>query len=282
MALQKFSFSYQRTQTYISSRSKYNFIYTEKFTTKMLKPKKQRLKNKLEKDAFLAVCRGCSDVLMFDLSISTTEHFPPLAQNVKLKLWYNCLFFLSGSLNLESQLGRKLVFHYPGGRNRKNYSFSNEEVRRIDLENQRLLRELSRLSPGPRSGSAPVKKSHGASNSPRIRLTHSAVNRQREQQRIERENLVSFTSWVKTQPLICLIVLIIGGLNSKRNICDKLSKKLICFCVSLSFANNRRVSPGDNSSPTNVLNWMIPPQLILVCNVGEKITPVSLQYTYNL
>uniref|UniRef100_A0A3P8QL06 Cilia- and flagella-associated protein 97 n=1 Tax=Astatotilapia calliptera TaxID=8154 RepID=A0A3P8QL06_ASTCA len=94
-----------------------------------------------------------------------------------------------GSLNLESQLGRKLVFHYPGGRNRKNYSFSNEEVRRIDLENQRLLRELSRLSPGPRSGSAPVKKSHGASNSPRIRLTHSAVNRQREQQRIERENL---------------------------------------------------------------------------------------------
>ncbi|XP_063332273.1 cilia- and flagella-associated protein 97 isoform X2 [Pelmatolapia mariae] len=93
------------------------------------------------------------------------------------------------SLNLESQLGRKLVFHYPGGRNRKNYSFSNEEVRRIDLENQRLLRELSRLSPGPRSGSAPVKKSHGASNSPRIRLTHSAVNRQREQQRIERENL---------------------------------------------------------------------------------------------
>uniref|UniRef100_A0A3Q4HBH5 Cilia- and flagella-associated protein 97 n=1 Tax=Neolamprologus brichardi TaxID=32507 RepID=A0A3Q4HBH5_NEOBR len=87
------------------------------------------------------------------------------------------------------QLGRKLVFHYPGGRNRKNYSFSNDEVRRIDLENQRLLRELSRLSPGPRSGSAPVKKSHGASNSPRIRLTHSAVNRQREQQRIERENL---------------------------------------------------------------------------------------------
>uniref|UniRef100_A0A668T255 Cilia- and flagella-associated protein 97 n=1 Tax=Oreochromis aureus TaxID=47969 RepID=A0A668T255_OREAU len=73
--------------------------------------------------------------------------------------------------------------------NRKNYSFSNEEVRRIDLENQRLLRELSRLSPGPRLGSAPVKKSHGASNSPRIRLTHSAVNRQREQQRIERENL---------------------------------------------------------------------------------------------
>lgn len=93
------------------------------------------------------------------------------------------------SLSLESQLGRKLVFNYPGGRNRKNYSFSNEEVRRIDLENQRLLRELSRLSPAPRPGSVPVKKTCRLSDSPQIRLTHSAVNRQREQQRIERENL---------------------------------------------------------------------------------------------
>lgn len=236
----------------------------------------------MEKDAFLAVCRGCSDVLMFDLSISTTEHFPPLAQNVKLKLWYNCLFFLSGSLNLESELGRKLVFHYPGGRNRKNYSFSNEEVRRIDLENQRLLRELSHLSPGPRSGSAPVKKSHGASNSPRIRLTHSAVNRQREQQRIERENLVSFTSWVKTQSLICLIFLIIGGLDSKRNICDKLGKKLICLCVFVFCKQQKSFTRCTTLHPLMYWIGWFPPQLILVCNVGEKNTPVSLQYTYNL
>uniref|UniRef100_A0A3Q0SVD4 Cilia- and flagella-associated protein 97 n=1 Tax=Amphilophus citrinellus TaxID=61819 RepID=A0A3Q0SVD4_AMPCI len=95
----------------------------------------------------------------------------------------------SVSTSIAAQLGRKLVFHYPGGRNRKNYSFSNEEVRRIDLENQRLLRELSHLSPGPRLGSVPVKKTCRPSASPQIRLTHSAVNRQREQQRIERENL---------------------------------------------------------------------------------------------
>uniref|UniRef100_A0A7N5ZQ76 Cilia- and flagella-associated protein 97 n=1 Tax=Anabas testudineus TaxID=64144 RepID=A0A7N5ZQ76_ANATE len=73
--------------------------------------------------------------------------------------------------------------------NRKNYSFSNDEVRRIDRENQRLLRELSRLSPGPRPGSVARKKTNVASSSPLNRLSHSALNRQREQQRIERENL---------------------------------------------------------------------------------------------
>ncbi|XP_035515778.1 cilia- and flagella-associated protein 97 isoform X2 [Morone saxatilis] len=92
------------------------------------------------------------------------------------------------SLRSESQLGGKLVF-CPGGRNRKNYSFTNDEVRCIDRENQRLLRELSRLSPAPRPGSTVGKKTHMASNSPFVRPSHSALNRQREQQRIERENL---------------------------------------------------------------------------------------------
>ncbi|XP_047434452.1 cilia- and flagella-associated protein 97 [Mugil cephalus] len=93
------------------------------------------------------------------------------------------------SLSLESQLGSKLVIHHPGGRNRKNYSFTNDEVRRIDRENQRLLRELSRVSPGPRPRSAVGMKTHVASNSSLIRLSHSALNRQREQQRIERDNM---------------------------------------------------------------------------------------------
>ncbi|XP_054460787.1 cilia- and flagella-associated protein 97 isoform X2 [Anoplopoma fimbria] len=93
------------------------------------------------------------------------------------------------SLRSESQLGGKLVFCCPGGGNRKNYSFTNDEVQRIDCENQRLLRELSRQSPGPRPGSTARKKTHMASKLPHIRLSHSALNRQREQQRIERENL---------------------------------------------------------------------------------------------
>ncbi|KAM8880134.1 cilia- and flagella-associated protein 97 isoform 2-T2 [Spinachia spinachia] len=93
------------------------------------------------------------------------------------------------SLCSESQLGDKLVFCSTGARNRKNYSFTNDEVQRIDRENQRLLRELSRQSPGPRPGSKARKKTPMASKLPHSRLSHSALNRQREQQRIERENL---------------------------------------------------------------------------------------------
>ncbi|XP_029910755.1 cilia- and flagella-associated protein 97 [Myripristis murdjan] len=91
------------------------------------------------------------------------------------------------SIRSESQVGGELVFQRPGGRDRKNYSFSNDEVRRIDRENQRLLRELSRLSSRP--GSTVGKKPQAAKNSPVVRLSHSAINRQREQKRIERENL---------------------------------------------------------------------------------------------
>ncbi|XP_076870230.1 cilia- and flagella-associated protein 97 [Brachyhypopomus gauderio] len=85
-----------------------------------------------------------------------------------------------------------------GRRRRKNYSFTNEEVRRIERENQRLLRELSRTpqraSPCPRStGSAP-SPTHAAGGRrpmgpPTLRLYHTALNRQREQQRIQRDNL---------------------------------------------------------------------------------------------
>lgn len=90
--------------------------------------------------------------------------------------------------SLESQLRDKLVVNCPGAKNRKNYSFTNEEVKRIDRENQRLLRELSRLSPGRRLNSA-MLNSQVPNPSPLIRLSHSARNRQREQQRIERDNL---------------------------------------------------------------------------------------------
>ncbi|TSN95704.1 Cilia- and flagella-associated protein 97 [Bagarius yarrelli] len=69
-------------------------------------------------------------------------------------------------------------------RSRKNYSFSSEEVRRIEHENQRLLQVLSR------SSSRPSSRSTHHSSTPTFRLYHSAVNRQREQERIQRENLV--------------------------------------------------------------------------------------------
>lgn len=71
------------------------------------------------------------------------------------------------------------------GRRSKNYSFSSDEVRRIERENQRLLHKLSRSS--TRSSS----RSTHRSSAPSFRLYHSALNRQREQQRIQRDNLVS-------------------------------------------------------------------------------------------
>ncbi|XP_023686496.1 cilia- and flagella-associated protein 97 isoform X2 [Paramormyrops kingsleyae] len=86
-------------------------------------------------------------------------------------------------LSLEQPADSSPHVEMPLGRARKNFSFSNEEVRRIDRENQRLLRELSRQTPRP-SSSAAVSGRGAAS-----RLSHSALNRQREQRRIERENM---------------------------------------------------------------------------------------------
>lgn len=91
-----------------------------------------------------------------------------------------------------SQCGANLVHHW--GRARKNYSFSNDEVRHIEHENQRLLRELTRISEGPKPGSAHVKKAFVSVNTPLNKISHHGLNRLREQKRIERENLVG-SNW---------------------------------------------------------------------------------------
>ncbi|XP_068178564.1 cilia- and flagella-associated protein 97 isoform X2 [Antennarius striatus] len=100
------------------------------------------------------------------------------------------------SLISESLPGDKLVYY--GGRNRKNYSFKNNEVRTIDQENHRLLRELSRIHAGSRQGSAMGKKTCQASNTQR--LSHNAINRQREQRRIERDNLALLKKLESAKP----------------------------------------------------------------------------------
>lgn len=93
------------------------------------------------------------------------------------------------SLSSLSSLEGKVVIQFPGSRHRKNYSFTNDEVQRIDRENQRLLRQLSRVSLGSRPESVSGQRRRIRSHTPQNRLPHSALNRQREQQRIERENL---------------------------------------------------------------------------------------------
>ncbi|KAM9792155.1 cilia- and flagella-associated protein 97 [Neosynchiropus ocellatus] len=93
------------------------------------------------------------------------------------------------SFSSECQFQDQLLLRLPRPNTRKNFSFSNDEVRRIDRENQRLLQELCRISPRSRPGSAAGQRSHFGNGATYVRPSHSALNRQREQKRIERENL---------------------------------------------------------------------------------------------
>ncbi|XP_073697667.1 cilia- and flagella-associated protein 97 [Garra rufa] len=96
-------------------------------------------------------------------------------------------------LKVEKQLNRLRMVSSPGSvgsSSRKNYSFTNDKVQEIDRENQRLLRELSRSSArSPRGSSACSKISSQRNSAPPLRLYHTALNRQREQERIQKENL---------------------------------------------------------------------------------------------
>ncbi|XP_078071177.1 cilia- and flagella-associated protein 97-like isoform X1 [Mustelus asterias] len=90
---------------------------------------------------------------------------------------------LKAMMNLERRELRKIVADFPTRKSKKNYTFSNEEAKRIDRENQRLLQELTRKATKPAvlTSKAIVPSS--------VRVYHSTLNRQREQERIERENL---------------------------------------------------------------------------------------------
>uniref|UniRef100_A0A1A8HUM0 Cilia- and flagella-associated protein 97 n=1 Tax=Nothobranchius kuhntae TaxID=321403 RepID=A0A1A8HUM0_NOTKU len=103
------------------------------------------------------------------------------------------------SFNLESSCKPKRGLCHPGWRNRKNYTFSNDEVRRIERENSRLLRELTSPASATVLGKAPVKKTC-TSNFPVTQMAHNAIRRQREQQRIERENLLVLKKLESVKP----------------------------------------------------------------------------------
>nr|XP_015201174.1 PREDICTED: cilia- and flagella-associated protein 97 isoform X1 [Lepisosteus oculatus]XP_015201175.1 PREDICTED: cilia- and flagella-associated protein 97 isoform X1 [Lepisosteus oculatus] len=105
---------------------------------------------------------------------------------------------LKAFMSLERKMERSLVIDCPPGQPRRNFSFSSEEVRRIDGENQRLLRELSRQALKPRGRNGPTRKPA----SPPGKLYHSALNRQREQQRIERENMAFLKRLESVKPTV--------------------------------------------------------------------------------
>lgn len=105
---------------------------------------------------------------------------------------------LKAFLQLDKRGPQRHHFDQPAVVPRKNYSFSREEVRQIDQENQRLLKELSRQAEKPGSKNTIPRRSVG--HPPK--LYHSALNRQREQQRIERENLALLKRLEAVKPTV--------------------------------------------------------------------------------
>ena len=75
---------------------------------------------------------------------------------------------------------------------RKNFSFSDDQVRTIDLENHRLMRQIGRSGERPTAAAAAVRLNVSRRAQTTQRLTPSAVNRLREQERVAAENQVRF------------------------------------------------------------------------------------------
>ncbi|XP_051025673.1 cilia- and flagella-associated protein 97 [Acomys russatus] len=105
---------------------------------------------------------------------------------------------LKAFLQLDKKGPQKHHFDQPSVIPRKNYSFTREELRQIDRENQRLLKELSRQAEKP--GNKSTIPGRSISHPPK--LYHSALNRQREQQRIERENLALLKRLEAVKPTV--------------------------------------------------------------------------------
>lgn len=154
--------------------------------------------------------------------------------------------------SVERQLSNDLVINCPGGRNRKNYSFSNDDVQRIDRENQRLLRELSH--PTSRSRAASTVMGSRVRNLPPVRLYHSALNRQRQQQRIETENMAFLKRLESVKPT--------PGMRREEQLADyQQQARYLGTSVSLPLVQRapskmaaRRVSSGTGIRPGSVVH----------------------------
>lgn len=137
----------------------------------------------------------------FNLNVQSSVLESNLDQRNKQRTFHDTMdlnHLLKAFLQLEKRGPQKPHFDQPSVAPRKNYSFSKEEVRLIDRENQRLLKELSRQAEKPGSRSTIPKRSLG----PPPKLYHSALNRQREQQRIERENLALLKRLEAVKPTV--------------------------------------------------------------------------------
>ena len=80
----------------------------------------------------------------------------------------------------------------PAPQPKKNYSFSNDSVRTIDLENQRLMQNILKCAKEAKKAKAKGKSTKTQSAHQRPVPTTAAINRHKEQLRIEAENQVGF------------------------------------------------------------------------------------------
>ncbi|XP_056415916.1 cilia- and flagella-associated protein 97 [Hyla sarda] len=105
---------------------------------------------------------------------------------------------LKAFMHLDKKDQERFSLDHPSVGLKKNYSFTSEEVRQIDRENQRLLKELSRHATKTKGKSLTPKKL----NTTPTRLYHSTLNRQKEQQRIERENMALLKRLESVKPTV--------------------------------------------------------------------------------
>ncbi|CAH2300375.1 Hypothetical predicted protein [Pelobates cultripes] len=134
-------------------------------------------------------------------NVNQDQYDPDMDQKTNAKVLQDAMDLnqlLKAFMHLDKTDQQSLVVEQPPVRHKKNYSFNSEEVRHIDRENQRLLKELSKQASKPRSKILTMKKPNGVP----VRLYHSALNRQREQQRIERENLALLKRLESVKPTV--------------------------------------------------------------------------------
>ncbi|XP_040274676.1 cilia- and flagella-associated protein 97 isoform X1 [Bufo bufo] len=109
------------------------------------------------------------------------------------------LLFFAAFMHLDKKDQERFSLDPPSITLKKNYSFTNDEVRQIDRENQRLLKELSRHATKSKGKSLTPKTKL---NTTPTRLYHSTLNRQKDQQRIERENMAFLKRLESVKPTV--------------------------------------------------------------------------------
>ncbi|XP_014845038.1 PREDICTED: cilia- and flagella-associated protein 97 [Poecilia mexicana] len=175
------------------------------------------------------------------------------------------------SSGLESHLEQKMVLQISRGVVRKNYSFSNDEVRRIDFENKRLLQALSNISSGSKAEKCSKKSTSVAKGSSVGFYAHSAQNRDRQQRRIQQENLVFLKRLQSTpaspgmsrieqltdhQRLIAMPSYRSYSGGSSRLSCTMIRTRPIISSASLINTYTTRTSvPGSNTRSTSSPGW---------------------------